>query len=203
ERKPVQVPDIQEDPEYTYVEARRAGFRAMLGVPMLREGVAIGVIILGRKQPRSFTDKQVELATTFADQAVIAIENVRLFEAEQERTHELTESLQQQTATSEVLRVISSSPGDLDPVFNAMLSNATRICEASFGNLWLYEPGIFRAVAKHGPQSSQLLDHLKRQPTLAIAENRGVPLELLTRTKEVVHIADLRLEQAYLDRNRR
>src|SRR5437588_8267519 len=98
---------------------------------------------------RPFTDKQIELATTFADQAVIAIENVRLFEAEQQRTHELTEALEQQTATSEVLQVISSSPGELEPVFQTMLGNAVRICEAKFGTLYLREGDGFRAVAMH------------------------------------------------------
>jgi hypothetical protein len=100
---------------------------------LLREGVVIGVIVLIRAVVEPFTDKQIELVTTFADQALIAIENARLFEAEQARTRELTEALDQQTATSEVLRVISSSPGELQPVFGAMLENATRICEAKFG----------------------------------------------------------------------
>src|SRR5207237_2288261 len=118
---------------------RVGGFRTVLGVPLLREGMPIGVIMLTRNTVRPFTDKQIELVETFADQAVIAIENVRLFEAEQERTRELTESLEQQTATSEVLQVISSSPGELEPVFEAMLANATRVCEASYGNLWLCE----------------------------------------------------------------
>ena len=90
---------------------------------------------------RPFTDKQIELVTTFADQAVIAIENVRLFDEVQARTRELTESLEQQTATSEVLQVISSSPGELEPVFQAMLENATRICEAKFGVLFRFEGG--------------------------------------------------------------
>src|SRR5262249_19922586 len=110
ESKIVHVLDVLTDPEYTQ---KVGGFRTLLGVPLLREGSPIGVIALGRKSVRPFTDKQIELATTFADQAVIAIENVRLFEAEQKRTRELTESLEQQTATSEVLQVISSSPGDL------------------------------------------------------------------------------------------
>src|SRR5262249_39238269 len=114
-------------------------FRTMLGVPLLREGQHIGVIALCRSEVAPFTDKQVELVKTFADQAVIAIENVRLFEEVQKRTEELTESLEQQTATSEVLKVISSSPGELEPVFNAMLANATRICEATFGGLLLRE----------------------------------------------------------------
>ena len=98
---------------------------------------------------RPFTDKQIELVTTFADQAVIAIENVRLFEAEQQRTRELSESLEQQTATSEVLQVISTSPGELEPVFQAILSNATRICEAKFGTLYLYDGDAFHTAALH------------------------------------------------------
>ena len=122
----------------TRIERERVGgqFRTLLGVPLLREGSPIGVIALGRNSVRPFTDKQIELVTTFADQAVIAIENVRLFEAEQQRTRELTESLEQQTATSEVLQVISSSPGDLQPVFETMLEKAVRICDAKFGNIY-------------------------------------------------------------------
>ena len=102
----------------------------MLGVPLVREGATIGVFALQRTTVRPFTDKQIELVTTFADQAVIAIENVRLFDEVQARTKELTESLEQQTATSEVLGIISSSPGDLEPVFETMLANATRLCDA-------------------------------------------------------------------------
>src|SRR5215475_7582775 len=114
---------------------------------MLREGVPIGLLVLTRSEVQPFTDKQIELVTTFADQALIAIENVRLFEAEQQRTHELTESLEQQTATSDVLGVISSSPGDLEPVFQAMLANATRICEANFGVLFRFKGDAVEAAA--------------------------------------------------------
>ena len=132
ERKMVHIPDVLEDPEYTWTKSiELAQYRTMLGIPLLREGVPIGVIALLRRTVRPFTDNQIELVTTFADQAVIAIENVRLFEEVQARTRELSESLQQQTATADVLKVISSSPGDLKPVFDSMLINATRICEAS------------------------------------------------------------------------
>src|SRR5207253_7510912 len=139
------------DPEYTLSMAGdRSGYRTILGVPLLREDVAIGVIVLTRAVVQPFTDKQIELVTTFADQALIAIENVRLFEAEQQRTRELSEALEQQTATSEVLGVISSSPGDLEPVFQAMLANATRICEANFGVLFRFKGDAVEAAAMVG-----------------------------------------------------
>src|SRR5215471_1424735 len=115
----------------------------MIGVPLIREGEPIGVIALARNRVEPFTDREIELVTTFADQAVIAIENVRLFEAEQQRTHELTESLEQQMATSEVLRVISSSSGDLEPVFEALLRNATRLCEGKFGDIFRFDGKLF------------------------------------------------------------
>src|SRR5215510_1898394 len=151
ERKTIHVPDVETDQEYTSSSERQriGGFHTALGVPLLREGIPIGVLIMTRKTVRPFTDKQIELVETFADQAVIAIENVRLFEAEQQRTRELSESLEQQTATSEVLRVISSSPGKLEPVFQAMLENAVRICNAKFGTMVLREGDAFRTVALH------------------------------------------------------
>src|SRR5262249_50447274 len=131
-----------------------AGIRSVLGVPMLREGVPVGVLGFARSDVRPFTDKQIKLVETFADQAVIAIENVRLFDEVQARTRELSESLEQQTATSEVLQVISTSTGDLEPVFQAILEKATRICEAKFGNLLLYDGEAFRRVALYNaPQA--------------------------------------------------
>src|SRR5262249_41972550 len=148
---PVQVPDVLADPEYKFKEgAQVGGTRTMLGVPLLREGTPIGVIVLSRKRVQPFTDKQIELVSTFADQAVIAIENVRLFDEVQARTRELSEALEQQTATSNVLGVISSSPGELEQVFNAILENATRICEAKFGTLTLFERDELRVVAMYG-----------------------------------------------------
>src|SRR5262249_10916899 len=147
----VHLPDCLADPEYKWFESQKIGaFRTMLGVPLLREGSPVGVLALTRSQVQPFSDREIELVTTFADQAVIAIENVRLFDEVQARTRELSESLEQQTATSDVLQVISSSPGELQPVFNTMLENATRICEAKFGNLFLREGDAFRAVAVHG-----------------------------------------------------
>jgi transcriptional regulator with GAF, ATPase, and Fis domain len=115
------------------------GARTVITVPLLKENEVIGTIIIYRQEVRSFTDKQVGLLTNFAAQAVIAIENARLLSELRQRTADLSESLEQQTATSEVLRVISSSPVDLEPVFRAMLENATRICEAKFGVLWRAE----------------------------------------------------------------
>src|SRR5262249_50940663 len=132
EGRVVHIPDVVSDPEYTWQGQTIVGNRAVLGVPLLREGNPIGVIALMKKVPQPFTANQIELVTTFADQAVIAIENVRLFDEVQARTRELTESLEQQTATSEVLGVISSSPSQLEPVFQVMLANATRLCEASY-----------------------------------------------------------------------
>src|SRR5262249_14086878 len=152
ERRTVHIHDCEADPEYKAPDVLRlAGNRALLGVPLLREGIPIGVLNLTRSTARPFTDKQIELATTFADQAVIAIENVRLFDAEQQRTRELSQALKQQTATSEVLRVISSSPSELEPVFRAVLANATRLCEASYGALWLCDGDGYRTGALHGP----------------------------------------------------
>src|SRR5262249_18499966 len=134
---------IERDPRIvTLVEL--AGARSLLAVPMLKEAELIGAIVIYRQEVRPFTDKQIALVQNFPRQAIIAIENTRLLNELRQRTDDLTEALEQQTATSEVLRVISSSPGDLQPVFEAMLANATRICEAKFGNLYLHEGGALR-----------------------------------------------------------
>jgi signal transduction histidine kinase len=193
ERKIVHVPDVLADPEYTYWPAtlKGGGFRTLLGVPLLREGSPIGVIALGRNSVRPFTDKQIELVTSFADQAVIAIENVRLFDEVQARTRELSESLEQQTATSEVLRVISSSPGELEPVFEALLANAVRICEASFGNLLLYEGDAFRHVALHNAPQTWAAEQ-QRDPIAPRSSARF--LYRVADTQQVVHVADIAVE---------
>jgi GAF domain-containing protein/anti-sigma regulatory factor (Ser/Thr protein kinase) len=198
EGKIVHISDVQADPDYTFGEAiKLGGFRTALGVPMLREGVPIGVLALTRKDVRPFTDKQIELVTTFSDQAAIAIENVRLFDQVQQRTRELSELLEQQTATAEVLKVISSSPGDLQPVFEAILENATQICDAQFANLLIYEEGAFRIPAMHGapPEWAEL-----RHKAPVIHPGPKNPLGRLAKTKKLQHIADITKEEAYLDR---
>ena len=172
----------------------------MLGVPMLREGTPIGVLALVRTEAQPFTDKQIALVTNFAAQAVIAIENTRLLNELRQRTDDLSESLEQQTATSEVLKVISSSPGELDPVFNALLANATRICEATFGGLFLREGALFRAVAIHSKESYD--DYLRRNPVIDVRENPGTPLDRVANSKQVLHIPDLRTDQSYIGKNR-
>ena len=159
----------------------------MLGVPLLRDGRPIGVIVLVRSAVRRFTAKQIELIEAFADQAVIAIENVRLFDEVQARTRELSESLEQQTATSEVLQVISSSPGDLEPVFNAMLENAVRICEAKFGVLYRYDGGAFNPAASLGVPPAYA-EHLRKRGSFRPAAGRTI--DRLLRTKELVHTSD-------------
>jgi GAF domain-containing protein/CheY-like chemotaxis protein len=193
EGRPVQIADVLADPEYTQTQAQKlAHYRTLLGAPLLREGVPIGVIGLQRTEVRPFTDKQIDLVQTFADQAVIAIENVRLFDEVQARTRELTEALEQQTATSEVLQVISSSPGELEPVFQAILANAVRICGASFGNLLLYEGDAFRRVALHNAPPAWVADH-QRDPIVP-RRSGARSLYRVADTKQVVHIADLAVE---------
>jgi GAF domain-containing protein len=151
EGRVVHVADVLTDPEFVRHDVQKTGsFRAALGVPLLREGKVIGVIFLSRTKPQPFSEKQIELVTTFADQAVIAIENVRLFDAEQQRTRELSESLEQQTAISEILRVISNSPSDVQPVLASVAENAARICEAQFTNIVIVEKDFMRVAVRFG-----------------------------------------------------
>src|SRR5215831_1158385 len=198
ERRTIQLADHQaeevEYPEGTAV-ARQVGVHTMLAVPLLRAGGAIGVIGLRRTEVRLFTDRQIELLKTFANQAVIAIENARLFEEVQSRTRELTHALERQTATSEVLSVISRSVGELEPVFQAMLANAVRICEAKFGNLLLCEDDGFRFVAMHGAPAA----YRERFQSQAVRPSPKTPLARATQTKQVVHVADI--TPAYIERD--
>jgi len=192
----VHIPDIVADREFNRPGAATVlGLRAGVGVPLLREGIVVGVLVVGRIERRPFSPKQIELLETFADQAVIAIENVRLFDEVQARTRELSESLEQQTATAEVLRVISNSPGELEPVFQTMLANAVRICEATFGNMYLRDGEVFRIAAAHNTPTP-LLEHRRRVPLQRPTSAFG----RMVRTKEVVHVADVLADPAYAER---
>src|SRR6202011_3106528 len=151
ERRPVQITDAQTDPDYAFPEALKLqSFRTVLAVPLLREGVPLGTIAMWKTEVAPFTDRQIELVTTFADQAVIAIENVRLFDDVQKRTLELTESLQQQTATADVLKVISRSAFDLPAVFDTLLESAVRLCEAESAHIFRRSDNFYQVAACRG-----------------------------------------------------
>jgi signal transduction histidine kinase len=193
-KQTVQIPDAQAEPAYRSTTAHSigvetGGIRTILSVPMLKEGELIGAFNLFRQEIRPFTDKQIEVVTNFAAQAVIAIENTRLLNELRQRTADLTESLEQQTATSEVLRVISSSPGELEPVFSAMLANAVRICDAKFGNLVLLEGDGFRFVAQHGAPEKYRIAR-EREPFI----RSSTILNRVLKTKQIVHIGDIAAE---------
>jgi GAF domain-containing protein len=178
-----------EEPETPIVKF--GGARTLLTVPLLKENELIGAIGIYRQEVRPFTDKQIELVNNFASQAVIAIENARLLNELRQRTTDLTESLEQQTATSEVLEVISSSPGALEPVFKAMLENAIGICGAKFGNMLLLEGDVFRYVALHGA-SPEFSAERQRDPI--IHPKPGAILDRLLKTRQVVQVADVLTE---------
>jgi len=200
----IHIADAATEP--AYVERRNpvivagvelGGVRTALAVPMLKENELIGAITLFRQEVRPFTDKQIALVQNFAAQAVIAIENTQLLNELRQRTDDLTESLEQQTATSEVLRVISSSPGELTPVFDAMLVNAVRLCEAKFGIMVLCEGDAFRVGALHNVPSA-LADLLRREP---IRPGPNVSFARAVKTKQPVQYADVTKEQSYIERD--
>jgi signal transduction histidine kinase len=190
----VRIADATKEPAVGNA-ARFGGARSLIAVPMLKENVLIGAIIIFRQEIRVFTDKQIDLVTNFAAQAVIAIENTRLLS-------ELRESLAQQTATADVLRIISSSPGELEPVFHAMLENATNLCEAPFGILLLRDEGLLRIVARHTPPDARATI-FERGSELVLSDNPNHPLVRMLEAKDVAHIADTRTDPAYIARNRR
>ena len=173
-----------------------AGARTLLIVPMLKENELVGVFGVHRQEVHPFTDKQIALVQNFAAQAVIAIENARLFEAEQQRTRELTEALEQQTATSEVLQVISSSPGDLEPVFDAMLEKAVRICDAAFGSIYRWKGEGFLIVATHHNTPAAFVEVQRHSPYVR-PRNPGSMFARMVATKSVIHVADLAAHQDY------
>ena len=205
----VHIPNYLADPTYlegddnfVVAAAERLGIRASLHVPMLREQDVIGAFTIWRTEARAFTEKQIELVTNFAAQAVIAIENARLLNELRQRTNDLsqrttdlTEALDQQTATSDVLKAISGSFGDLQPVFDTMLANATRLCEATHGHVWTFDGEQMHAVAVRGDAHfvKWLQDHNPVRPI------PGSAAERIVRGERFVHVADRRQEPAYRD----
>ena len=185
---------IERDPSVV-AAAELAGYRTVVCVPMLKDYELIGAISIYRQVVRPFTDRQIELVQNFAAQAVIAIENTRLLNELGQRTADLSESLERQTATSEVLQAISSSPGELEPVFEAMLVNATRICEATFGVLYLYEGDAFRAVALHGAAPPSFVENRRRNPVFEPSPGTG--LARVATTRQTVQILDAQADPAY------
>ena len=165
---------------------------------MLKDNECVGAFGIFRQEVRPFTDKQIALVENFAAQAVIAIENTRLLNELRQRTDDLTESLKQQTATSEVLKVISSSPGDLEPVFQAMLANAVRICEAKFSALYLYDGDRYRVGALHNAPAA-FAEFRRREPVFHPPSGTG--LAQIVATKRTFHDADITLDKGYIDRN--
>jgi GAF domain-containing protein len=179
----------------------KSGYRAVTKVPMLRGDSAIGVLSVARPAPGPLSEKQLAILKTFADQAVIAIENTWLLKELRQRQRELSEALARQTATSEVLGVISRiirSPGELEPVFRAMLENATRVCGSGFGTMYLKEGDAFRTVAMYGAPPAYSEARM-REPVFK--PGPGTALGRCAQTKQVIHISDVTLEPAYLERD--
>ena len=194
EGKIVQIEDVERDPDYTWDEAKRTGrYRTLLGVPLVRHGKPIGVMALGRREVRPFNQREIDLVTTFADQAVIAIENVRLFDEVQARTRDLEELLQQQTATAEVLKVISRSTFELQPVLDTLVESAARLCEADMAAVARQTGTAFHYAATFG-YSPELKAYL-----VGIPHTPGSG-SIIGRTLEggsTVHVADVLADPKY------
>jgi adenylate cyclase len=189
--------DKQTDPDAAAF-AELSGARSAVVVPMIKGAELIGAIVVYRTEVRPFTDRQEEVLKNFAAQAVIAIENARLLNELRQRTVDLTESLEQQTATSEVLQVISSSPGDLQPVFDRLLANATRLCGAAFGNLLLGEGGrLYRVVAMHNPPPAYA-ELRRREPVTEVGPE--TPLARAAALKTFIQVSDFKETVTYVRR---
>ena len=203
EGKVIQIPDVQSDPEYTFSpEAQKlGGFRTLLGVPMLREGIPVGFFTLGRPDVRTFTDRQIELVSTFADQAAIAIENARLFDVVQSRTRELeasskelSESLQQQTATADVLKAISRSTFDLQTVLDTLVESAARLCGANVTQLFRLDGKTLRWVAGFALNP----DYLEIQKDRTYAPGRDSMVGRVLLENQSVQIVDALADPEYV-----
>src|SRR5262245_53966508 len=199
ERQTVHIPDVLADPEvdtYRLEVYRREGMRSVLAVPLLKEDTLIGTIAIHRREVRPFTEKQIALLKTFADQAVIAIENVRFFKELQERNREITEALDQQTATSEVLKVISRSAFDLQPVLETLIENATGLCGATQGFIYRVDGEVLRpaACSKEYPLSADLKDFLERNP---IRAGRNTVVARVALEQRTIHIPDVLTDSEY------
>ena len=184
-------PYIERDP-FVVSSVELGDFRTVVNVPMLKESELVGAIAIYRQEVRPFTEKQIELVTNFAAQAVIAIENARLLNELRQRTGDLSESLEQQTATSKVLGIISTSPGELEPVFNAMLENAVRICAARFGSLVFFEGDAYRRAALYNAPAA-FLEQQAKNPVRPLSASPF--LSRMAGTKEVVQVTDMLVEQ--------
>jgi GAF domain-containing protein len=194
EGKSVQVADVFDDPEYAYREfARHGGFRTILGVPLVREGSPIGLFVLHRAVVRPFTDKQIKLVETFADQAVIAIENARLLNELRQRTTELSEALEQQTATADVLKVISRSQFDLQLVLDNLIQTATSLCGAKRGVIFRRDGDLYRAVAFYNA-TPELIEFVRSHP---IVPGRHTITARVALERRVIHVADLQEDAEY------
>jgi signal transduction histidine kinase len=197
ERRAIHVADLQSETE-AFPEgsttARELGFQTILAVPLLRESTPFGALVLRRTKVELFSDKQIELVETFADQAVIAIENVRLFEAEQQRSRELSESLQQQTATADVLKVISRSAFDLQAVLDTLVESAVRLCDARFGAVFRLDRDLLYLAAHHNLSETQLTLIQKLYP---MAPNRGHLSGRAILTGAAVQIPDVFADEEY------
>ena len=184
----VQILDALVDPEFTFHEALKvSGVRTLLGIPLLREGSPIGVMALQRKTVKAFTDKQIELLMTFADQAVIAIENVRLFDEVQKRTEDLTELLQQQTATSNVLEVISRSAFNLQPVFDTVAESSVKLCGADRAFIFRFDGDLLRMVASYNSRP-EFAEWIAQHP---IPPGRSSGTARAALERRTIHIPDV------------
>ena len=191
----IQVEDVQSDPEYTFKEYATVGeFRTCLAIPMLRNGAPIGVLVMLRAEVRPFNNKQIELVQTFADQAVIAIENVRLFDEVQAKTRDVEEALEQQTASAEILRVISSSPTDVRPVFETIVQTARKLCDAERASVHILRDGAYHAIAVDGRRETGHDESLFDHPILP---GRGSITGRVVEERSVVHIHDVKADSEF------